>query len=104
MAFSLGEFDSVIESFADGIVWEVVGESLFRGREAVKNNCNLVKAYFESVETSFSVENVLKEGNMVVVIGRGEFYREKILLSTIEASDFYEFDEQGRILKMKSYC
>ncbi len=104
IAFSLGEFDKVIESFADGIVWEVVGESLFRGREEVMNNCNIVKSYFESVETSFSVENVLKEGNMVVVIGRGEFFRENTLLSSVEASDYYEFDEEGRLLKVKSYC
>lgn len=104
MAFSLGVFDKVIGSFSDGIVWEVVGERRYHGLEEVKKNCEKVRAYFDTVETSFILKNVIQEGKMVVVIGRGEFYREKILLSTIEASDYYEFDEEGRILKVKSYC
>ena len=103
-AFSLGEFEEVYPYLSDQIVWIVVGENDFIGREAVINNCRQVRQYFDSVTTDFKTNHVITDGNKVVVSGTAEFSRNGKQVSFISACDVYEFDESRQIEKITSYC
>lgn len=102
--FSHGEFNSVIGFISENAVWTVVGENLFDGREAIINNCDQVAAYFQSVETKFTTQHVIAEEDKVMVSGTAEFIRDRKTVSFVSACDLYEFNQEGQIEKITSYC
>jgi len=103
-AFSLGEFKDVYPYLSDQIVWIVVGENEFIGKEAVINNCMQVQRYFDTVTTEFKTNHVISDGNEVVVTGTAEFFRNGKQISFISACDVYDFDDHQQLEKITSYC
>lgn len=103
-AFSNGEFSQVYEHFADHIVWNVVEENEFIGKNAVIQNCEQVRKYFDSVTTDFKTILVMGDHNKVVVNGTGEFIRDGKTLLFVSACDIYEFNDLKRIERITSYC
>ena len=102
--FSTGRFQDVYDLISNDAVWTVVGENEFKGKEAIVRNCEKVGAYFESVTTKFTVERIIASENSVVVCGTAEFIRNRKTVSFISACDVYEFDINGKIFTIKSYC
>lgn len=104
LAFSNGEFEKTAKYIADEAVWEVVEENTFVGKEAIVENCNQVLAYFKSVITDFKTLNVIAQDNKVVINGTAEFSRNGQRVSFVSACDLYEFNENGQIQQITSYC
>lgn len=103
-AFSNGEFQSVFSYLANSIVWHVVGENEFLGKEAVMQQCLQVKAYFDSVTTQFETINCLVDGNKVAINGTAAFHINQKPKAFVWASDLYEFNEDNQLQRITSYC
>jgi hypothetical protein len=103
-AFSDGKFAETYAYLHENVLWNVVGENKFIGKQAVINRCEEVNAYFASVTTNFITHHIISEENMVVINGSGEFLRDGIRVSLISASEWYEFDDNDKIIKIYSYC
>ncbi len=104
LAFSLGNFTKVYPYLSDEIIWEVIGEKSFNGKSEVIRNCEQTTRYFASVETIFSIDQILSTENAVIITGTAEFRKNNELLEAISACDLYTFDEQQKIEKITSYC
>jgi SnoaL-like domain len=103
-AFSTGKFEMTYRHLSDNIIWEVVGESYFEGKAKVVENCQAVDSYFKSVTTKFEVKKVIEQQNSVAIEGTAAFIRNGNLISFVQACDVYEFNEEGIIEKITSYC
>ena len=66
--------------------------------------CRQVAAYFASVTTDFKEYGSLVDGNKVAVYGHAEFRRDGEIINEVNSSDFYEFNDDGKIQKIYSYC
>jgi limonene-1,2-epoxide hydrolase len=104
MAFSGGEFETAYPYLAGNIVWRVVGEDSFAGKEAVIQQCASVAAYFKSVTTNFKTDNIIADGNRVVIDGTAEFIKDGQRVAFVWACDVYEFTADNKIEKITSYC
>jgi ketosteroid isomerase-like protein len=103
-AFSNGDFETTFAFLADDVVWKVVGEREFVGKDEVIENCLKTAAYFASVTTKFRTLNVISDKNRVAVNGTAEFIREGQRVGFISACDVYVFDEENRLKSITSYC
>jgi hypothetical protein len=102
--FSNGAFEKVYSFLANDIVWEIVGENTFTGKEAVMNNCTQVAAYFASVTTVFATQNIVANNNLVAINGTAEFLKQGKQVAYVQACDMYQFNKEGMIKKITSYC
>ena len=102
--FSLGSFESTFPHLSEDIEWNIVGENTFSGKSEVISNCKRTAEYFSSVDTKFVTEEIISVKNKVVIIGSAEFLKNGERISFVKASDYYEFDNEGKILKISSYC
>lgn len=103
-SFSGGQFDNVYQHLADNIIWNVVGENTFTGKQAVIDNCEQVASYFKTVTTNFKTGNIIADNNRVVIDGTAEFTRDGKQVSFVWACDVYEFNDSKKIEKITSYC
>lgn len=104
VSFSNGHFDRVYNSIAVDAVWEVVEEDTFAGKDAIIAQCEQVAGYFRSVTTDFKTLNLIADGNIVAVNGTADFTRDEQTVSFVSACDIYEFDDNGMIRRITSYC
>ncbi len=102
--FSNGKFEGVIDYLSDGIIWNIVGENIFKGKEAVIANCERTTAYFNAVQTDFKTNDIIGSENKIVIIGTAEFKREGKRINFVSACDVYDFNENNKIEKITSYC
>ncbi len=103
-AFSVGEFEQVVQYLDDNIVWAIPGETKIQGKKAVVTHCEQIKEYFTSVTTNFEILDTIQDYNKVVVIGIAQFIKGNQLVSTVSACDVYEFNSHHKIIKITSYC
>ena len=103
-SFSVGQFDKVYLHLSENIIWNVVGENSFVGKKSVIDNCEQVAAYFKSVTTNFTTENMIVDHNRVAIEGTAEFVTAGKRVSYVWACDVYEFNDQKEIEKITSYC
>lgn len=103
-SFSNGNFELTFPYLSENIIWNVVGENLFKGKSEVVNNCKQTSEYFQSVETDFKTEDLIATDNKVVIRGTGEFIRDGKRVNLITACDVYEFNKKGELEKISSYC
>lgn len=105
-AFSLGRFTSTYNYLAEDIQWEVVGERFVAGKKEVMENCEKTTQYFNSVDTDFKTLNCIEDNEQrtVVIIGTAEFSKNGQHLSFISACDVYQFNEDGLLHRITSYC
>ncbi len=102
--FSVGKFKEVFDYLDENIVWTIIGETEFRGKQAVVSHCQQVKEYFNSVTTHFEIQDTMSDYNKVVVMGTAAFNKDNQVLSTISACDVYEFNSEQRIMTIRSFC
>lgn len=103
-SFSNGEFDLTFDFIDKNAVWEVVEEDTFAGKDAIIAQCEQVAGYFRSVTTDFKTLNLIADGNIVAVNGTADFTRDEQTVSFVSACDIYEFDDNGMIRRITSYC
>lgn len=103
-AFSMGRFEETYDRLSEEVVWTVVGENVFIGKNEVVNNCRNVSDYFRSVDTDFRILGTTYASGKVVVQGTAEFLREGKRMAFVHACDVYEFNEQGKLSSITSYC
>jgi hypothetical protein len=103
-SFSVGQFDKVYQHLSENIIWNVVGENSFVGKKSVIDNCEQVAAYFKSVTTNFTTENIIVDHNRVAIEGTAEFVTAGKRVSYVWACDVYEFNDKKEIEKITSYC
>mgnify|MGYP000928131597 CR=1 FL=1 len=104
VAFSNGKFESVYPDLSENIIWNIAGERILSGKAEVIEYCNGVAEYFKSVTTNFTTYNVIVSEDRVSINGGAEFIREGKIISAVESCDVYEFDNNGKLLKVTSYC
>ena len=102
--FSNGKFENIMTYLSDRIVWDVIGENIFEGKNAVKENCEQTAKYFNSVQTNFKTNDILVSENKVIIIGTAEFKKDGKRINFVSACDVYEFNEKSEIKKISSYC
>ena len=102
--FSLGQFQETFPHLTEDIVWTVVGENEFAGKEAVIRNCEQVAAYFRSVTVNFTLLNSIADQNLVAINGTAEFIRDGQRIAFVSSCDLYEFDSRHMLSKITSYC
>src|SRR5690606_15439748 len=103
-AFSLGQFQETFPHLTENIVWTIVGENEFAGKEAVIRNCEQIAAYFRSVTTNFTLLNCIVDQNLVAINGAAEFIRDGQRIAFVSSCDLYEFDNRQKLSKITSYC
>ena len=103
-AFSNGNFLITFPYLSDEIIWNVIGEKVFEGKSEVVHNCKQTSEYFKSVQTNFTTEEIIETNSRVIIQGTGEFLRNGERVSFITACDVYEFNANGELAKISSYC
>lgn len=103
-SFSIGEFQAVFPYLDENIVWAVIGENQFIGKQAVIDNCLQVEHYFNSVTTQFETLGIITDHNKIVINGTAEFIKDNKQVSFISACDIYEFNSKNKIASITSYC
>ncbi|MBK9333035.1 MAG: nuclear transport factor 2 family protein [Ignavibacteria bacterium] len=104
LAFSNGKFEYVFPYLSENMIWNIAGERILSGKDEVTEYCNGVAEYFKSVATDFKTYNVIVGEDRVSINGRAKFIREGKIISEVESCDVYEFDNEGKIQKVTSYC
>ncbi|MBK8982025.1 MAG: nuclear transport factor 2 family protein [Ignavibacteria bacterium] len=104
LAFSNGKFESVYSGLSEDIIWNIAGERTLSGKDEVTEYCNSVAEYFKSVTTDFKTYNVIVSDDKVAVNGKAEFIRDGKKISVVESCDVYEFDKEGMLHSVTSYC
>ena len=102
--FSNGQFEEALPYLSEDIVWNVIGEKVFRGKPEVIANCKQTAEYFNTVNTDFKTNDVIISNNKVVVRGIGDFYRNGQRINQVIACDVYEFSENLVLERIESYC
>jgi ketosteroid isomerase-like protein len=102
-AFSTGRFSACYAFLADTVQWQVVGEQLLQGKEAVVAFCEKTAAYFATVSTHFSIHNVIANNDAVAINGHARFVTAEGKTVEVDSCDIYRF-EAGMLCSVVSYC
>ncbi len=102
--FSNGKFESAYGNLSENVEWHVFGERILTGKKAVIENCEQTAGYFKTVTTDFKTYNIMEGLNRIAINGRAEFIRNGKTLSVVNACDVYEFNNEGNLIKICSYC
>ncbi|PST83165.1 hypothetical protein C7T94_11230 [Pedobacter yulinensis] len=103
--FSSGHFADVADRLADDVEFHIFEDGKhFVGKPEVQEFCSGIEAYFASVETNFREHGHLMSENRVAIYGYATFSRDGKLLNAVNSCDVYEFDDQGLIKTIYSYC
>lgn len=103
LAFSNGKFSEGCPHLAPDASWEIVGEKLLHGKQVIVDYCEQTAAYFETVETIFSPEHIVQDGNIVVINGTAVFTNKEQKITMVSSCDMYVFEE-ALLKRMISYC
>jgi cytochrome oxidase Cu insertion factor (SCO1/SenC/PrrC family) len=105
LSFSGGKFEDVADYVAENVEWNVYEEKMsITGKSDVLKFCRSVAEYFKSVTTKFEMFGIVADDTKVAIYGRAEFIRESKTVNIVHSCDVYEFDAEGKILKIYSYC
>lgn len=103
--FSGGKFDEVVDYIAETVEWTIYEEKMvINGKDNVLKFCSSVAEYFKSLTTKFEMFGIIADGDKVAIYGRAEFIRDSKTVNIVHSCDVYEFDGDGKILKIYSYC
>ena len=104
-SLSAGNYEKVIDKLADNIEWNMYEESDFiKGKPEFIEFAEKVGAYFRSVTTRFELSGIIEDENKIAVYGRAEFIRDGKTVNSVNSCDVYEFDADGKVSKVHSYC
>ena len=105
-SFSEGKFKPNYQFLSDKLIWEIIGEgeNIFSGKGDIIDYCTQIGKYFESVKTDFKTLNVIEGKSKIAVNGTAKFIRENETINFTQSCDIYEFDKDGNVEKITSYC
>jgi ketosteroid isomerase-like protein len=104
-ALSGADFEKVKDKLAENIEWNMYEESEFiQGKQAVIEFSEKVKEYFQSITTNFETTGVIEADDKIAIYGRAEFIRDGKIVNSVNSCDVYEFDADGKVSKVHSYC
>ena len=103
--FSSGRFDRVANRLADEVEFHIYEDNKHLiGKAQVLSFCQGIADYFASIDTEFKESGHLVSTDKVAIYGYGEFRRKGDLVNAVNSCDVYEFNPDGLILKIHSYC
>ena len=90
-AFSAHRFDDTFAQLADDVTWNLVGEELLRGRDAVVAACRQSLAGLAGVTATFESFKVVEGESCVVVDAVGRYVDPDGQTSLVSSCDLYDF-------------
>ncbi len=102
-AFSGGQFEFAYPYLADDIQWNIVGDKILKGKDAIIKFCDQTAKYFSEVTTKFTMSNLVVGDNCVAIDGTAEFINKENKSSKVFSCDVYCF-ENGKLKEVTSYC
>jgi hypothetical protein len=103
--FSGGRFDEAKDRVAEQVEWQIYEEKMqLRGKAEVMDFCRSVAEYFKSITTNFEAYGLVADDTKVAIYGKAEFIRGGQTINTVHSCDIYEFDVDGNISRIYSYC
>lgn len=105
-ALKRGEFDVCFPYLKDDTIWNTPGGHYLKGQVEIETFCLETAAYFKSVTTNFCQEKILEDTHCdcIAITGTAEFIRDGKRVSFVSSCDVYEFDADGKISLITSYC
>jgi ketosteroid isomerase-like protein len=101
-AFSGHRFAEAYPALADDVRWELVGEDVLVGRQAVVDACEGTLAALGEGSTEFLRFVVVAEGDRVAVDTIARYTEPDGSTGTVSSCDVYEFAD-GRLVAIRSY-
>ncbi|RZM28800.1 MAG: hypothetical protein EOO88_07490 [Pedobacter sp.] len=103
--FSGGKFHQVAGALSDDVEFHIYEDKKHLiGKSEVLEFCKSIAEYFVSIETDFKECGNVVGDDKVVIYGYGEFKKGGELVNAVHSCDVYEFNDDGMILKIHSYC
>ena len=102
LEFSGGNFEFAYRYLADDVCFNIVGNEIITGKDAVIEFCTKTAKYFSEVTTKFHLDNIIADNDRVAINGTAEFYVED-RVNYISSCDVYKFYD-GRLKEITSYC
>ncbi len=102
-SFSTGQFADTFSYLADTIIWNIAGERLLDGKQAVTEFCNQTAKYFSEVITEFKISNTIINDNYIVIEGSAIFINKANKKTVVSSCDIYHF-ENDSLIHINSYC
>lgn len=103
--FSGGKFEEVADRLSEDVEFHIYEDHRHLiGKTDVLEFCKGIAAYFASIETDFRESGSLVAEGKAVIYGYAEFKRDGELLNAVNSCDVYEFDADGKISRIHSYC
>lgn len=104
-SLSAGNYEKVADKLADGIEWNMYEESdIIKGKPAFIEFSERIATYFRSITTKFKMDGIIEGENKIAIYGRAEFIRDGKTVNSVNSCDVYEFDADGKVSKVHSYC
>lgn len=102
---SRAEVAKVADKLAEDIEWNMFEESMsVKGKNEVIEFAEKTFAYFQTVETKFETTGVIGGDDKIAIYGTAEFIRDDKTVNRVNSCDVYEFDGNGYVSKINSYC
>lgn len=103
--FSAGKFDLAAPHLSETVAFHIYEDDThLTNKTQVLEFCSGIADYFASVQTNFQESGHLVSGDKVVIYGFGEFRRDGELINLVNSCDVYEFNAQGMVDQIHSYC
>ena len=104
-AFSSHRFTEVYDHLHDAVTWVLPGQDAIVGRDAVVAACEAALIGFAEL-TSTSFDRFISVGgaDVAAVDAIGRYEQADGAVSVVSSADVYEFDEQGRLVRITSYA
>ena len=102
LEFSGGNFEFTYEYLAEDVCFNIVGNEIITGKDALIEFCTKTAKYFSEVTTKFNLDNVIVDTDCVAINGTAEFYVED-RINYISSCDVYKFKD-GKLKEITSYC
>ena len=104
-ALAGGEHGKVADNLAENIEWNIYEEAyFFKGKQAVLEFAEKVGEYFRSITTKFELSGIIEDEHKIAIYGTAEFIRDGKTVNIIKSCDVYEFDADGKVSRVNSYC
>ena len=101
-AISSHRFDDAMPYLSEDVVWELVGEDVLVGKQAVVDACASVAAELRGTETSFDQFKVITGPASVVIDSVAGYRAAEGSLSRVASCDIYDFIG-GQVTHIRSY-
>jgi hypothetical protein len=104
-AFSGHRFPETYEHLADGVRWELDGELVIEGKDAVVAACESSTAEMAKLTSvEFSHFESVAGDRFAVVDAEARYEEPDGSVSVVSSADVYEFDGEGQVTSITSYA